>query len=111
MWTAAEAVGPSEALIYAIWAFLGIVVTTLGTITVQALKSRAERNSTTASPPAPAAGGDVTRHAERIAVVEHRADDNDDRDDMQDRTLRALDDRVELLERYHDHRDPNWRNH
>lgn len=98
-------------MIVAVWTFLGIVVTTLGTVAVQAFRSRTERPAT--STPVPPTSVDVvtvTRHAERIAVVEHRADDNDDRDDMQDRTLANLDDRVEALERFHDHNDPGWRN-
>ena len=110
MWgVAAEATGPADALIYAVWAFLGIVVTTLGTIAVQGLKSRSERQSTTSSPPTPSGPVDLTRHAERIAVVEHRADDSDERFDVMDRALRGLDDRVERLERYHDHNSPGWR--
>ena len=97
-------------MVYAVWTFLGIVVTTLGTIAVQAFKSRSERLATGgATSPTTADASTVTKHAERIAVVEHRADDNDDRDDVQDRSLANLDDRLDALERFHDHRDPGWR--
>ena len=97
-------------MVYAVWTFLGIVVTTLGTIAVQAFKARSERPTTGgATAPTTVDVATVTKHAERLAVVEHRADDNDDRDDLQDRSLAGLDDRLDALERFHDHRDPGWR--
>lgn len=105
MWAAEVATagsGPNEALIYAVGSFLGIVVTTIGVIVVQALKSRTDRTA-----PAPPAA-DATM-AERVAVLEFRARDSDERFDVADRAIDGLEDRVERLERFHDHNDPGWR--
>ena len=104
MWLIAASAVPSEALIYAVGTLLGVVVTTVGLILVQAMKSRADR--TTASPPSPVAD---TRLAERVAVLEHRADDSDTRDDMQDRAIDTLLDRAEAIEAHLDRTDPGWR--
>lgn len=108
MWTVAADSGElATALIPAVWTFLGVVVVTLGTIAVQALKSHADRTPDTTSSPAHTDGGaallQVARDVARdIGQLDQRANDNDDRDDMQDR-------RLEAIERYNDHRDPEWR--
>jgi hypothetical protein len=109
----------AAALIPAVWTFLGVVVVTLGTIAVQALKSRAERSGTPASPGSSDSSLlQVARDVARdIGQLDQRANDNDERDDMQDRELRdqrnVLDEhhaRITALERrYNDHRDPDWR--
>lgn len=104
MWAAEVATGggPNEALIYAVGSFLGIVVTTVGVIVVQAIKSRADRTAP-APPPADA------QMTERIAVLEFRAQDSDERFDVADRALDGVEGRVDRLERFHDQHDPGWR--
>ena len=107
---AADSGDLATALIPAVWTFLGVVVVTLGTIFVQSMKSKSER-----ADPAPPANGSssllqVAREVARdIGQLDQRANDNDERDDMQDRHLDRNDDRLEALERYNDHRDPGWR--
>ena len=102
MWPlAADPVDVSGALISAVWTFLGIVVATLGTIAVQALKGRAERR-TTQSPPAPVDNASLIQLAKDIGQLDERASDSDDRDEMQDR-------RLERIERHLDHSNPDWR--
>jgi hypothetical protein len=112
LWAAAAeaTVGPDSSLIVAVGGLLGVVVTTVGAIIVQAIKSRSER--TTVSPPAPEAPG----AAERLAVLEYRAregqqrdDDSDVRDDMQDRAIYRHDTDIEALKRWADRTDPGWR--
>lgn len=117
MWTAA--VGTSDlatALIPAVWTFLGIVVVTLGSIAVQASKSRSER------PDTPTADGatsllQVARDVARdIGQLDQRADDADARDQLQDRELRdqrdVLDEhhaRITAIEKRLDRDVPGWR--
>jgi hypothetical protein len=101
-------------LIPAVWTFLGVVVVTLGTIAVQALKSRPDRSTPPASPTNGNGNGasllQVARDVARdMGQLDQRANDNDERDDVQDRHLNRQDDRIEALERYNDHRDPDWR--
>lgn len=113
MWTAAGDSGElATALIPAVWTFLGVVVVTLGTIAVAAMKSRKDA----ASEPTPPINGNgssllqVAREVARdIGQLDQRADDADARDDVQDRHLDRQDDRLDALERYNDHRDPDWR--
>ena len=101
MWLgAAEAGGNGDALILAVWAFLGIVVTTLGTIAVQGLKGRSER--TTASPPSPLDNASLLQLMREHGALFQRADDSDERDEMQDR-------RIDDIERHLDRNDPEWR--
>lgn len=102
MWSVAADSGElAAALIPAVWTFLGVVVVTLGTIAVQALKSRTERSAVASRPPATDSTV-LIEIARDQGVLGQRADDSDDRDDLQDR-------RLEALERYNDHRDPEWR--
>ncbi|NUP83918.1 MAG: hypothetical protein HOV96_40970 [Nonomuraea sp.] len=72
----------------------------------------AKQNRTSASPPAPVPTTPVdleavmtrlARHGERLAVLEHRAEDADARDEVQDRRLDRHD---ELLD---DDSNPRWR--
>ncbi len=115
MWAAAAeaTAGPDPTLITAIAGFLGVVVTTIGVVVVQAMKSRADR--TAPSPPAPSTATD-TALAERVAVLEYRSredqqrdDDSDLRDDIQDRALNNHGDRLDAIERHLDRHDPGWR--
>lgn len=119
MWTeAAESGDLATALIPAVWTFLGIVVVTLGTIAVQAMKGRKE--DTVIPPPSNGNGSSLLQVARDVArdigQLDQRANDNDERDEVQDRELRdqrhALDEhhlRLKALERFHDRHDPGWR--
>jgi hypothetical protein len=115
--TAAEAATePSTGLIAAAFTFLGTVVVSVTAVVLQAMKTRPDR--TEASPPAA-----DTRTGERVAVLEHlaqqgaqRDDDSDTRDDLQDRAIYSHDDRLERhhrrlarLESWADSHDPGWR--
>jgi hypothetical protein len=103
LWTVAADSGElATALIPAVWTFLGVVVVTLGTIFVQSIKSRSERTST---PPASNGNGNGTALIEIArdqGVLTQRADDSDQRDDVQDVRLNAI-------ERHLDTRNPEWR--
>lgn len=104
MWFAAaeEAGALDAALITAVWTFLGIVVTTLGLILGPVVKSRFDRTSPPV--PAPAAApldGGLLRIAKDQGALVQRADDNDDRDNMQDK-------RIAHLERWAERHDPAW---
>ena len=99
---------PNDSLIVAIFTFLGVVITTIGVVVVQAIKSRAER--TAPAPPAPSDTAVLMQLAREQGQLVQRIDDSDERDDMQDRALHNYGDRLEALERYNDHRDPDWRN-
>lgn len=80
--------GSSEALITAVGAFLGIVVMTVGTIVVQALKARTER--TDPSLPSPMGGTALLSLAKDIGTLVERADDTDESVELIDRTLARL---------------------
>jgi flagellar biosynthesis/type III secretory pathway M-ring protein FliF/YscJ len=111
VWLAAAEQAPSapgDSLIIAIFTFLGVVVTTVGVIVVQAIKSRTER--TAPAPPAPSDTALLMQLAKEQGQLVQRADDSDERDDYQDKTLRNYGDRIEALERHNDHRDGGWRN-
>lgn len=114
MWAAAAeaAVGPDPTLITAIAGLLGIVITTVGLIVVQAIKSRSERTA-----PAPPATSDTdTRMVERVAVLEHQQRENQQRDDdldlgndLQDRAIHNHGGRLEAIEWWLDRNFPGWR--
>lgn len=96
---AAEADSSGNAqLVIAVFALLGVVITALGGVAVALINSR---NKATADPPAATLPLE-TRAYERIAVVERRMDDNDDRDEVQDR-------RIDQIERVLDLDNPEWR--
>lgn len=59
------------------------------------LSARANRTAPAPPPPTPELNG-VGALRERIAVLERRADDADDRDEMQDRRLDQIEDRLDL---------------
>ena len=112
MWLTAAEGDLATALIPAVWTFLGVVVVTLGTIAVQSMKARSERDNTPAAPVNGATASllQVARDVARdIGQLDQRANDSDDRFDVMDRHLARIDDRIETLERYHDRRDPGWR--
>lgn len=91
MWIAAAE--PGGAVITATWVFYGTVVTVLGGVLATVLKAWIDRrrNDTQAAPVAPAPVPDagftymVARDIERLS---DRADDNDNRDHVQDIELR-----------------------
>lgn len=101
----------ATALIPAVWTFLGVVVVTLGTIAVQAMRSRSERPEPV--PPANGSGASLLQVAREVArdigQLDQRANDADERDEIQDRHIERQDERIERLERYNDRRDPGWR--
>lgn len=98
---------PGDSLIIAIFTFLGIVVTTVGVIVVQAIKTRSER--TAPAPPAPTDTALLMQLAKEQGQLVQRADDSDERDDYQDKALDNHGDRIEAIERHLDHHEPNWR--
>lgn len=105
MWAAAAQSAPDNTTIYAVFGFLGVVVSTVGVIVVQWLKSRAER--TDASPPGPVDTAVMVELARRQGQLIERADDADNRDHIQDMELRdtraTLDDhhkRITRIERW-----------
>lgn len=104
MWFGADAPpAGSDALIYAVWGFAGLVVTQIGLLLAPVVKARFERTPTTTSPAQPASSDATSISlAKDIGQLDQRADDSDARDDWQDR-------RLEALERYNDERDPGWR--
>lgn len=98
---------PGDSLLIAIFTFLGVVVTTIGVIVVQAIKSRAER--TAPALPGSADTAMLMQLAKEQGQLVQRADDADERDDYQDRALETYGDRIEALERFNDRREPDWR--
>jgi hypothetical protein len=116
---AEAATEPDSTLITVAFGFLGTVVMTLGTIIVAGMKIKHDR-ADRVDPSPPAAD---TRTGERVAVLEHMAqqgqkrdDDSDTRDDLQDRAIYSHDERLERhhrrlerLESWADRTDPGWR--
>lgn len=106
MWFSAAGGDMDTALVTAVWAFLGIVVTTLGTIAVQALRNRSDSAPTSTTPAVDGHATSLLQVARDVArdigQLDQRADDNDYRDEIQDR-------RLDALERYNEHRDPDWK--
>jgi hypothetical protein len=110
VWLAAAEQAPSapgDSLIIAIFTFLGVVVTTVGVIVVQAIKSRAER--TAPAPPAPSDAALLMQLAREQGQLVQRADDHDESMDLVDRATRNNTDRIDAIERHLDHRDEGWR--
>lgn len=109
MWAASAESGElGAALITAVWAFLGVVVTTLGLLIAPIIKSRFER--TTAPSPAPTDGGVLIQIAKEQGALVQRADDSDERFEVFDRARARdredLDDVLGFLDR----NEPGWRN-
>lgn len=84
---------PQTAIILAVLGLLGLVLVAVVTGVFSLMSARANR----VTPSLPAPVPTVTEHVlyERVAVLERRADDSDERDEVQDRRLdqheRALD--------------------
>lgn len=92
-WTAAAepSADPSQPIVVALISALGGVVAAAFAALVS-IARREDRNEPTATPSL----------GERTAVLERRALDNDERDDLQDH-------RIESVERFLDRRHPDWR--
>lgn len=82
-----------------IFGLVGTIAVVLGGIAVALINSRA--NQSAPSPPAANVTETDMLLSNRIAVLERRADDSDDRDEIQDRTL-------SLVIRALDIKDPRW---
>jgi hypothetical protein len=92
---------PSQPIVVALISALGgVIVAAFG-----ALVTLARRDSNRDEPAAP----NVPPIGERTAVLERRASDSEERDDMQDRWLKHIDTRVERIERRLNHDDEEWR--
>lgn len=105
VWVAADtASSGNDQLVIILGGILVAAITAGGTVLVAMVNSRANR--TTPSPPSPsgeaAAGVELAHVREELAVLRYRADDSDERDEMQDR-------RLDQIERVLDIENPNWR--
>lgn len=87
--------GVSDQLIIVVGGVITAAIVALGGVLVAIVNSRANRTS--ASPPAPNAD-QTSNHElyERTAVLSRRADDADDRDEVQDRRLERIERRLDL---------------
>lgn len=95
--------GVSDQLILMVGGVITAAIVALGGVLVAIVNSRANKTTT---PSPPAASPTANEHVlyERTAVLSQRADDNDDRDDVQDR-------RLDKFERWAEHHDPEWWGH
>lgn len=104
MWSwgmeATTTAGPSDTLIGAIFGLAGTIVVTLGAMYAASRRNRPDQTSP--SPLGSAEGYDIGGLRERVAVLERRAEDNDQRDETQDR-------RLDQHERALDIDNPEWR--
>lgn len=98
--TTEPASGASDQLIIMIGGVITAAIVALGGVMVAMVNRGASR--TTPSPPAPVATGSDHVLYERTAVLAQRADDSDERDEVQDR-------RLDQLERVLDLDNPEWR--
>ena len=102
--TAASDTAPSgtggDQLVIIIGGIVVAAITAAGTVLVAVVNSRSNR--TAPAPPDPAVSRDATGLHEDVAVLRYRADDNDERDDVQDR-------RLDQIERQLDLDNPSWR--
>lgn len=92
--------GSGDQLVIILGGLLGAAITALGGIVVAGMNARAGR--TEQAPPARTASLDAAGLHEDVAVLRYRADDNDERDDVQDR-------RLDQIERHLDIDNPRWR--
>ncbi len=86
---------PSTAIVLAIVAALSGALGLAITGMFQLLTARANRTSS--SPPAPEPVAQTGNHGERIAVLEHRADETDDSVDIIDRRVDHLEVMIERI--------------
>lgn len=98
--------GAHDSLIAAIGGVVVALLGALGLVTAEVMRGR--NSHTTSSPPEPHPEKDVELY-ERTAVLGSRADDADQRDDLQDRALHNHGDRLEALEQWADRHDPRRR--
>jgi hypothetical protein len=91
--------GVSDQLIIIVGGVITAAITVLGGVLVAIVNSRTSR--TAPSPPAPVPTINEHELYERTAVLRQRADDNDERDAVQDV-------RLEKFERWAEHHDPEW---
>ena len=102
MWElAVDSGGPSELLSAAIWTFWGVVVTTVGLIIQQYMKSRGDRTGSS-PPPASVDGSMVMELAKDVGQLDQRANDADEALDYQDK-------RIDRIEVWIERTDPDWR--
>jgi uncharacterized protein (UPF0218 family) len=90
----------SDQLIIVVGGVITAAIVALGGVLVAIVNSRTNR--TTPSPPAPLQPDSDHVLYERTAVLARRADDADERDEVQDR-------RLEHIERVLDVENPEWR--
>lgn len=91
--TANVVAGDSQPIIVALISALGgVLVAVVGGLVSLARRESRDQGGMANVPP----------HGERIAVLEQRAEESEDRDDMQDRRLNGI-------ERYLDRQDGDWR--
>lgn len=118
MWLAAADSGDtSSALVTAVWAFLGVVVTQLAFVIAPIIKAKFERpDRTSISQPAASDTALLMALAKDVGQLDQRANDNDERDDVQDRRHEVSDDRheaaegrIDRIEDWITHHDPDWR--
>lgn len=111
MWHLAAEQQPGQdaqtAIILGVIGLLTAVLVAVATGVFTLLSARANR--TAPAPPPPTAttsfdGEVVGNLRERVAVLERRADDSDDRDEVQDRRLDQIEDRLDLD-------NPRWGHH
>lgn len=105
LWAAAEdaAQGGSDStpvIVALVSALGGVIASALAAVVALARRD---------PPAAPVVPSGDPKHGERIAVLEQRAHDNDDRDNLQDIEHRSHVARLDDVERYLDHTDPEWR--
>jgi hypothetical protein len=106
VWAADEPVGSgtgADPLVVVIGSLATAVVGGIVAIVVASINARANRTAPAPPPPtsAPATADAIGMH-EDIAVLRYRADDSDERDEIQDR-------RLDQIERYLDIESAQWR--
>lgn len=106
MWLAAAADPSAQdgetAIILAVIGALSLVLVAAVSGLFALLSAKANRTAPAPPPPTAAPNPDgISVIRERIAVLERRADDSDERDDVQDRRLNRIEDRLDLD-------DPRW---
>lgn len=92
------------AIILGVIGLLTAVLVAVATGVFSLLSAKANRTAPAPPPPTPAAPTlDAVGHLrERVAVLERRADDSDERDELQDRRLDQVEDHLDLD-------NPRWR--
>lgn len=105
MWLAAAAEVPSSdntQIVLGIFTLLGVAATGVTGIVIALINARNK-------PSPPPAESDGSSLPERVAVLEFRAEDSDDRDAVQDRRHDVAEQTGEAVTRFLDRRFPEWR--